>query len=183
MSEKGLAVLFPGIGYTNDRSLLYFSGRVAVNAGYELLRVTYGGFPPGVKGDREKMKDSFVLAGKQAEEQLRDVRWEEYEEILFISKSIGTVVASAYARERNLAVRSVIFTPLEETFLFLRGDALVFHGTADPWAETAKIRAACEKCGVPLFITEGANHSLETGDAVKDVETLTGVVEKVKNWC
>ena len=159
------------------------SGRAAANAGFELLRVSYSGFPPGAKGDRVKMEQSFLLAKQQAEEQLQEILRTDYEEILFIGKSIGTIVAAAFAYEHNLTVRSIVFTPLEDTFLYLKGDALVFHGTADPWAETPKIRAACEKCGVPLFITEGANHSLETGDAVTDVETLTGVVQKVKEWC
>lgn len=31
---------------------------------------------------------------------------------------------------------------------------------------------ACQERGIPLYLTEGANHSLETGDVRKDVQTL-----------
>ena len=177
ISKNAVAVLFPGIGYTNDRSLLYFSGRLAEKAGYKVIKVSYCGFPAGVKGDREKMRQSFFMAKEQAEEQLKDVEWGD--DILFISKSIGTIVASAIAKEQGLKVRSVIFTPLADTFGFLDRDAIVFHGTADPWAVTDDIREACGKKGLPLFTVEGANHSLETGDAEKDVAILEKAVKEV----
>ena len=31
-----LAVIFPGIGYTADKPLLYYSRRIAANLGYEI---------------------------------------------------------------------------------------------------------------------------------------------------
>ena len=51
----GIAVLFPGIGYTCDKPLLYYSEKIARERGYEIRRVPYGNFPPGVKGDAAKM--------------------------------------------------------------------------------------------------------------------------------
>ena len=180
--KKGIAVLFPGIGYTNDRSLLYFSGKLAENEGCKLLRISYSGFPSGVKGDRKKMQKSFQIAKKQAEKQLEDISWEKYEDIVFISKSIGTVVSSTIAKEKGLSVRSIVFTPLAETFVNLEGRAIVFHGTADPRAETEEIAAACREKELPLFITEEANHSLETGDVMNDVRNLAEILEQVRSF-
>ena len=94
-NEKKIAVILPGIGYTCDRPLLYYSGKMAQALGWEVLRVPYGGFPEKVRGDARKMKQSADLAFQQTAEALRDVQWEQYVQILFIGKSVGTVVATA----------------------------------------------------------------------------------------
>ncbi|MCQ2506160.1 MAG: hypothetical protein MJ113_03185 [Lachnospiraceae bacterium] len=39
---KKLAVLFPGIGYSVDRPLLYYSKKVLKAKGYEIIEVNYG---------------------------------------------------------------------------------------------------------------------------------------------
>ena len=172
MDDRRLAVLFPGIGYHCDKPLLYYSAKLAREAGYVVLPVPYAGFPEKVRGDENKLRACFELAWTQAEEMLKGVEWADYKRLMFIGKSIGTIVASKYAQERGLAVRSVLLTPLAETFPFVRGNAIAFHGTADPWAETGAILAACRERGIPLALTEGAHHSLETGDVLRDLRTL-----------
>lgn len=174
-----LAVLFPGIGYHCDKPLLYYSARLARAAGYRVLPVPYAGFPEKVRGDGERMRACLEIAWSQAEDMLSPVNWAEYRDILFIGKSIGTVVASRAARERRLKVKNVLLTPLAETFQYVHGNAIAFHGTADPWAETAAIVAACRETGVPLILTEGANHSLETGDVPRDLRTLEETVARI----
>ena len=172
MEDRRLAVLFPGIGYHCDKPLLYYSAKLARAAGYEVLPVPYAGFPEKVRGDADRMRASLDIARTQAEAMLAPVDWSGRRDILFIGKSIGTIVASMYAREKDLEVRSVLLTPLAETFPFVRGRAIAFHGTADPWARTGAIVTACRERGIPLRMTEGANHSLETGDVPRDVRTL-----------
>ncbi len=174
------AVLFPGIGYTNDRSLLYFSGRIAASAGYDVIRVSYSGFPKGAKGDSEKMRQCYAIAKEQAEQQLKDVEWDG--DVLFISKSIGTVVASDYAAEHGIDAGSILFTPLADTFRFPHGRALAFHGTADPWADTKEITSLCEEQKLPLYIEKDANHSLETGDVKRDLAILLRAMGVVRDF-
>ncbi len=176
-----LAVIFPGIGYTCDKPLLYYSGKLAAKCGYEVIPVPYGNFGKDVKGNAKKMRESFEHALLQAEEMLSCVRWNEYEDIVFISKSIGTVVASCYAKKHGLHVRSILFTPLPETYEFAEMPACAFHGTSDQWADTPEIKNAAKRTGIPLYLTENANHSLETGDVLKDTENLRGVLEIVKD--
>ena len=179
MEDRRLAVLFPGIGYHCDKPLLYYPAKLARAAGYQVLPVPYAGFPEKVRGDGDKMRASFEIAWTQAGEMLANVKWAACGDILFIGKSIGTIVASRYAAEKGLDVRSVLLTPLQETFAFVRGRAVAFHGTADPWAETGVIAAACAARGIPLHLTEGANHSLETGDVLRDVRTLEETVARI----
>ena len=179
MGDKKLAVLFPGIGYHCDKPLLYYSARLARAAGYEVLPVPYAGFPQKVRGDGDRLRASFEIVWTQAGEMLKAVEWADYRDVLFIGKSIGTIVGARCATEKGLPARGVLLTPLVETFPFVAGPAIAFHGTADPWAETRAIAAACEAKGVPLYLTEGANHSLETGDALKDVRTLEETMQRI----
>ena len=57
-----LAVVFPGIGYTADKPLLYYTSRLASKQGYQIRTVSYDNLPENVKGDPEKMKQAFDLA-------------------------------------------------------------------------------------------------------------------------
>jgi len=174
-----LAALFPGIGYTCQTPLMYYAGKLAAARGYEVIPVQYGHFPEKVKGDADKMRASFDTACRQAEDILKHVDWDGCEDVVFIGKSIGTAVACHYARARHIPARQVLLTPIKETFMFSGPDAVAFHGTADPWTETADIREACGRLGIPLYLTEGANHSLETGDVGTDLEALATVMGAV----
>ncbi len=39
--QNKLAVIFPGIGYTKDKPLLYYAGKLAKAAGYNVISVEY----------------------------------------------------------------------------------------------------------------------------------------------
>ena len=181
-SAPKLAVIFPGIGYTADKPLLYYASRLARHYGYQILAVSYGTLPENVKGDHAKMKQAFELAYEQTEQALQDIDWNSYGSILFISKSIGTVIASAYASRHNIKGKSILFTPLTGTFSFARPGSIAFHGTADPWAETDSIRTLAEQKEVPLFLTPNANHSLETGDVQADLSIIKATMEHVNRF-
>ncbi len=177
-----LAVLFPGIGYTCARPLLYYAGKLAAERGYQILSVEYGELPRNVKGSPERMRLAFDIACERTEAALERVDWAAQEDVLFIGKSIGTAVATRYAARHGLNVRFVLLTPLAQTFDGMAGEAVAFHGTADPWADTGAIRAACEARGIPLYLTEGANHSLETGNVEADIETLSETMRVVRKF-
>ncbi len=181
MSRK-IAVIFPGIGYHVDKPLLYFSKKFALQHGYEIRDVPYGGFQPGIKGDRAKMYEAFESALRQSEEILKDVNFEEYDSLLFISKSVGTAVAAAYAKKRGLRTRNIFFTPVEQSFEIMKDDGILFHGTADPWLNDESFFRECEKTAYPYYLVEGGNHSLETGDALKDLDNLRWIMEKVEQY-
>lgn len=180
---KKLAVLFPGIGYTCDRPLIYYTGKLALSYGYETVKVEYGGFESGIKGNREKMQNAFYNALSQAEEILKDVSWHEYGDIIFIGKSVGTIVSAAYMKKHNIIGRNIVYTPLEDTFLFADGRGIVFHGTNDPWTQnTDAIKECCKKIDQRLYIVEGANHSLETGDLLKDIDIIKDALISVEEF-
>ena len=50
----------------------------------------------------------------------------------------------------QLACQHILFTPLDETFSFPIPDGMAFHGTADPWADTARLTNLARQKNVPL---------------------------------
>lgn len=178
LHAKKIAVLFPGVGYTFDRPLLYFAAKLAEKRGYEIRRVSYGNFPKNMRGDAAKMQAAFDSAAAEAREILSDVDWGSYTEILFISKSIGTIVAAEFRKANGIHARSISYTPMRHTFLFAEGEGIMFHGTADPWEpDNAAVEEGCRRIGQPLYLFEGANHSLETGDVDTDIVNLRRVMK------
>ena len=177
-----LAIVFPGIGYTADKPLLYYTIRLARKYGYQIQTVSYGTLPENIKGNRAKMEHAFELAMEQTEQALQNIGWNSYGDILFISKSIGTIISSAYASRHDLTVKNILFTPLTDTFSFPLAGSIAFHGTADPWAGTDSIQALAAQKDVPLFLTKDANHSLETGDVQTDLFILKTTMERVERF-
>ena len=181
---KKLAVFFPGIGYTIDKPLMHYSRKLAVNAGFEIMLLPYTGFPASVKGDREKMDECYQIALAQTNEMLSGIDLSVYDEILFVGKSIGTIVAAVIATMSSVPdlIHFVFYTPLEDTFAFPLGDAVVFTGSADPWVNGDAISELCQKANIPCHIIPDANHYLETGNVKTDIENLGKIMKKTKKF-
>lgn len=175
-----LAVFFPGIGYTADKPLLYYSRRIAADLGYEMRLLSYTGFPQNVLGDSDKMTECYRIALAQSRDMLADVDWNAYDEVLFVGKSLGTSIAAWIAAKNPVRdrIRLVLLTPLEETFTFPTDRAIVVTGTNDPWVggSDSSIPSLCEKRGLPCIVIPGGNHSLETGDVDTDIQNLRWIV-------
>ena len=204
-----IAVIFPGIGYHTDKPLLYYSGKLAAAAGYEIIKISYPKYDVNLKQATKEQLATFVKMCLEATtETLKDAGLGDAEDVLFISKSIGTVVAAAYAKGidadathagadvthagadithagedttcAGTVIRQVYFTPLEETFDYVKkGVGIAFNGTKDNWADYKKVQKLAAEYDIPLTTIEDANHSLETGDAVKDIQNLEKVILKL----
>lgn len=178
-----IAVFFPGIGYHCDKPLLYYARKLAQEYGYEqivTLDYTYDG--KNIRGNRQKMEQAFESLYAKEEKKLEETAFDKYSEILFISKSVGTVIASAYAEKYKIKCRQVLYTPLEQTFLFEHGNAIAFIGTADPWSEVKKVVGRSQNQAVPIYVYEDADHSLEKGNVLQNIDILKSVMNKTKNY-
>ena len=180
-----IAVFFPGIGYHCDKPLLYYSRSIADKLGYENSRnVNYTCNAGNIRGNDEKMKEAYEALFSQAEAELAEIVWSEYEDVLFISKSIGTIIATSYAKKYDLKrVRHILYTPLAQTFLFAPNNAIGFIGTADPWSDTDEIIRLSDTNHIPLTVYDGCNHSLECDDTLKNLEILKDVMQRTMEFC
>ncbi len=183
---KKLAVFFPGIGYTVDKPLIYYSQRLASALGYETRLLPYNGFPDKVKGDRSRMAESFEIALSQSQSMLADLNFHGYREIVLIGKSIGTIVAAAVAsqNEEKERIRFVFYTPLEDTFSFPSGDTVVFTGTGDPWVgkEHSRIPELCRERSISCYVYPNADHSLETGNIWTDLDNMKQIMQRTEKF-
>lgn len=179
-----IAVYFPGIGYHCDKPLLYYSRSIAREFGYENSRnVNYTYNAGNIRGNEEKMKEAYEALFFQTEAELTDIVWPDYDDVLFISKSIGTIIATSYAEKYGLKhARHILYTPLAQTFLFAPGNAIAFIGTADPWSNTDKIIRLSNTNHIPMTVYDGCNHSLECGDTLKNLEILKDIMQRTNDF-
>lgn len=186
---SNLVILFPGIGYTCDKPLLYYGRKIAFESGYndchlikfEKIDKT------GLQDNPDKMMKIFNKLFAATKKSLTEIDWTAYDKILFVSKSIGTIVATAYEnelvasmREKDIVlppIKQILFTPLEQTFISHPANAIGFTGTKDPWCNYSEVIRLANEQYIPINVYEDANHSLETGDSVKDIENLKNVIE------
>lgn len=54
-----------------------------------------------IRGNEEKMKEAYEVLFSQAEAELADIAWSANDDVLFISKSIGTIIAASYAKNMH----------------------------------------------------------------------------------
>lgn len=178
-----IAVFFPGIGYHCDKPLLYYAKKLVHEYGYEkivMLEYSYDG--KNIRGDEKKMQEAFEVLYVQAERKLKEIAFDKYNEVLFVSKSVGTIIASAYAEKYSLTCCQVLYTPLEQTFFFEHENAVAFIGTADPWSDVQKVIQMAEGQKVPVYVYEEANHSLETKATLKNLDILKSVMERTAKY-
>lgn len=180
-----LAVYFPGIGYHCDKPLLYYAKETACEAGYEDYRTLgYPDMDKHIRGNEEKMRETYEALLLKAEEQLSDLVWTEYDDVLFVSKSVGTIIAASYAKKYGITcARHILYTPLAQTFSFEPDNAAAFIGTADPWSNVDEIIRLSETSRIPLHVYKGCNHSLECGDSLRNLEIIKEVMQRTKDFC
>ena len=179
MSNK-IAVVFPGLGYHCDKPLLYHSKKLAKQYGYEIKEIHYEftGEILDVKNNEERMIEAIEEFTNQAKEQLLGISLKNYSSVLFIGKSIGTAIGARIAKEMDISVSQLVFTPVADTLQNLpKENVLVFHGLSDPWCDNKIVDDAKKKIGFELRLIDGANHSLETGNVLEDIVILKDVIE------
>ena len=180
-----IAVIFPGIGYTKDRPLLYYAGRIVLAQGYELVHLDFS----GIKWSKEDLKNHKRLMEilseclDRTEKALAGIDIVSAESLLFISKSIGTVIATAYAQKKDLRARQICFTPLEYISNFAEeGNGIIFYGTADPLIDPDAVDRICKNKKLEAHRFDDANHSLETKDVMANIDILKQVLQRVDEY-
>ena len=187
MKDRGVAIIFPGIGYHKDKPLLYYSAKLAASKGFEVISVEYHDMPQKIRGNAEMMEKAAQIAFEQTKEQLKSAQLSGHNKLLFIGKSIGTVAMAHYVSEEKLnlcfprgttEIKQIWYTPVEATFLYETGKAVAFIGDADPWSDVAEVKRMAEQHRIRLYSYPGCNHSLEGDDFDRNMEILRDVMNK-----
>ena len=185
-----LALLFPGLHYTNAHPALYYTGLALRAAGADVCAVDTRYADPAFQAlpDAEQMR----RMAQDAEAAWRAAAAQrDYARITLVGKSLGTL-ALGHLLASQPALREADFiwlTPL------LRIDALfaqittVPHralfviGDADPHYDPARLAEAVRLTGGRSLVLPGAHHALEIeGDAPASVRLMEQIVEAVEEW-
>ena len=168
-----LKVFFPGRRYSSDRSFLYFLDRYidgeSVYLDYDVKRYTKDVLPL-----EENIDEAYMFSF----EKLKDFDFSKYTEVIFIAKSIGTVVAGKI-RERLKVnnARVIMLTPLNETIPYLRQTDFILTSFADTYIDANKLKKVENRYPF-MSIYQDIGHSLEYPNNLK--KTLTFLYENLE---
>lgn len=181
---KKLAVLFPGNRYSPECPLLYFAAKECRQAGYDLLPLYYS-----YRQDA-KLGESFDYM-KFAREALPLIREKlevlpEYDQVLFISKSIGTVLAGYMEQELSIRPRQFLMTPIPEALPYMEkmdGRAAAVIGTKDHYfLSSPGLTALCQAHSIPLKLYDGLGHRLEAGTTEETLRILEDIMKNLRDF-
>lgn len=177
MVDKKLIVLFPGVNYSVDMPLLYYAGFTYEVRGYKSVGVSYG----NSFDEKQEFERSLVNAKQIVLEQLQQIDFSIYSDVVFVSKSIGTVMAGWIQHTMGIKVRNIYLTPLQETLEYMTKEQSIIAavaGTRDKYIKAEKLKQHCEKESIKLHLIDGVGHRLEVfGDMNKNIEILKEVVD------
>lgn len=159
MSKNKLMVIFPGRNYSADKPLLYYAGRVFEKREYDVIRLSYNF---RLKGDKDDITGLIEEAKVYVEKVLDKIDFSQYEDIVFVSKSIGTALAGYYEAHYKIRVRHIYLTPVLDALKYMkRGKCIVVAGKDDSILEPHKLKIYCVEQEIPIKQFDEVGHSLE----------------------
>ncbi|WP_422657604.1 alpha/beta hydrolase [Paenibacillus sp. EC2-1] len=173
-----LVVLFPGKNYPCDKPILHFAGTSAIQSGYDLMVLEYG---YQAARDNLDMSELHRVIEESHESVQRIIS--KYEQVIFISKSIGTIVAGEVHEKLDIPIRHIFLTPIKDTIPYInKFNGLVVYGTKDEvfnseFAKHIHVDEVREVIEIP-----NANHSLESNNVAESIEILGRVVRIYMNF-
>ena len=178
--KPGIAVCFPGTGFTCKEALFErlacdFSAR-----GYDVIRLDFSHIP---FREIESLEEAVAIAQRAVKRQLAHVSFSEYEDVAFLSKSLVTILAAQFERDNALKPRQLFLTPLNKTLMLLQPESRVIAmvlGTQDRFLTGRALASFCEERNIPYFLVEGVNHSLKDD---LDAERTARIIDQVAQLC
>ena len=180
MAGKKLMVEFPGRNYSTDKPLLYYAGKVFEDKEYDVIRLNYNFKLMGDKADIEGLIEEAKPYIKKA---LDKVDFSEYEDIVVVSKSMGTTLAGYFEEHYKIKVRHIYLTPVQSALKYMkRGKCIVVAGKNDRYLDSRRLKIYCVEQDVALQQFENVGHSLESEDINTTFAILMVIVKLYKGF-
>lgn len=132
-----LCVVFPGRHYSCDRSLLYYPSKIRRDKGYKVIRLEYNEpFEVVIEPPFEDFRHHCL---SYIDEHLSRVRFDQYEEVIFLTDSIGGTFAGRYRDSHGLSNTKIIFiSPLSDAVSYFTQSDLILSSDNDASFPNAK---------------------------------------------
>lgn len=176
-----LTIILPAEGYTNEKPLMYYSCRVALELGLDVLCVDYG-FQISRKDFY--ISSEFDIVARESEQVLKKCLSKNYRKIIFIGKSLGTIIQNRLSKELiDYEQIHVYLTPVDKTFEnVVSYPCLAITGTEDKKINSLNMKMIENSKNIELVKIDGGNHRLECSDALKSVEMLTTTMNSLRKF-
>lgn len=169
---RKMVVSFPG-GRGSEIPLLYFASKHFEDAGYEKRFIN----------GAEYGELTFDTLYQKAEELIRSISIDEYDDIVFVAKSIGTVVACKIKKKYKIPAKLILFTPLKDTLPYINNGndiLLAVAGENDRYLDPEILRKLCEKEKIKCHMEPDVGHRMEVkGDLSKNLEIIFHVINAI----
>jgi predicted alpha/beta-hydrolase family hydrolase len=186
-----LAVLLPGIAYTLDMPLFYYTEHHLLHRGWDVLRVEYAytkrpEFQRLPAQERARWLFTDATAAYRAGLTQRD-----YTGMAMVGKSLGTLAMGHLLtmEEPAMPMRAVWLTPLlgqerlRQQIVRFAGPSLFVIGTADSHYDPALLEDMRLATSGETVVIDGADHGVDiAGDPVASVRALGRIVEAMAGF-
>ena len=188
METDHLALILPGLNYTCDMPLLYYSTQVMLGAGADVVQVKYD-YTEKTMGKTVSLPEKVALLQKDVTK-IANVALEQskYQRLTVIGKSLGTLgIACLLEAAFPVKPHTCIFlTPILQQMLptleLINScpNTLYVIGTIDSYYDPELIVKFRSTQPDNFLIIEGVNHSLELpGDTIHSLAVLDNIVRKL----
>lgn len=184
-----LVIVLPGLGYTLEKALLDYSKQLILDLKLDYLGIEYGFQISRENFDRTEESDIRELFLESLDIVLSalELRKNEYKSIVFIGKSLGTVLQNKLSEEikkiHEIDIKNIYLTPINATVKGkLDKKGLVVTGTKDTLISSDNLEKIKLEMNNFLEI-EGAGHSLcIKGNVLKSIKTLEIIINNIKEY-
>lgn len=174
----GIAILFPGTGYTCKEKLFAECANKYRSFGYRVVELDFSKIP---FKEIETIEEAFERAKRVVLEQLSGIQFAAYRDVVFLSKSFGTVCAGWLADTLQLLPRQIYLTPAPQALAYVGPGARVegmVIGTKDRVMDSKALQAFCRELGIPCLVFARVGHDLKAdGDAERTGEVNRRILE------
>jgi hypothetical protein len=187
-SSNHLCVIFPGLGYTADMPLLYYSSFVMESKGADVLQVNYDYKTKAFQSLSQEDQYNRIISDATAAYKVGR-KQSEYKNITLIGKSLGTLaLGHLLMTQPELHTANFIWlTPLfrNEAFrlqvMSLAHHALFVIGSSDPYYDKQILSGVETSTGGESLVFEDADHSLEIpGKPLESLQVLQRYLSRLE---
>lgn len=173
-----LMIVLGGQNYDTHKPLLYYTTALGVQAGLDVLSVSYGFLQSQALTHFPEDFETLYLETKTVVEAALEPR---HKSLVLVGKSLGTVLIKRLKKDFSHLPHKIIFlTPVSPAFdMEDFHEKLIIMGTGDDHYDE-KLLAREEESMIIEF--DGADHALETGNVIADLEILQKVMGAIAGY-
>ena len=180
MTKVGIVVCYPGTGFTCKEALFERCAERFSARGYDVVKLDFSHIP---FREIETIEEAVNIAQRAVRRQLAGIDFQTYDDVVWISKSLGTILAARSEETFQIKPRHLFLTPLPETLQLIHPDSRVIAlvlGTQDRFLSGEALAAFCAERNLCCCLIDGVSHSLKDDQSP---ERTARINEQIAAFC